>query len=252
MKEFFDKAVAKKKEYDKKKAERKGNEVDVTQSIRPAAETEIKKEDEESDVDPDLDVSDDDDTEMRKPETETPITPIDQVIGGDGLKRKREDTNGSHITKSEDDATPSKRLRSETPPPPPPPPPPPADSRLLDQSPDIDHPMEDDPAEAEYPKSQIYGFDVPAHGPIDDITPIKETLAMELDLPSPPHHPSFHIARPASEQADTSDSAPSPTLLEPLDLTPIDSESEGFDRREQSYPGLDLNGVRELEVRDGI
>lgn len=271
VKEFFDKAVAKKREYDKKKVERKGSEADATKSVRLTAEIEVDKKEEESDGDPGLDVSDDD-TEMQKPESETPVTPNDQVIGGDGLKRKREDTNGSHMAKSEDDATPSKRLRSETPPPPPPPPPPPTDSRPLDQSPDSDQPMTDNPVEADCAQSETQGFSTTTYDLPDDTTPTKPSLTMDLDPtphslhhhhPSPPppnhhhhhhhpSHPSFHIARPTSEPADTSDSAPSPSLLpEASDLTPVESEGEGFGRRELSYTGLDLKGVRELEVRDG-
>lgn len=243
MKEFFDKAVIKKREYDKKKAERKSSEADTVKPVEPSTEMEEKKEG--SDVDLGLEISDDD-VEKTKTGSETPFTPIDQITGGEGLKRKRGNADGSREAKSEDDTTPSKRLRSETPPPPPPPPPPPENSRPLDQSPDLDEQMVGNPMDAGYAQSEHHIFC--AQDLVDDNTPATETLAMELDTAPPP---SFQVARPVSDVADTSDSAPSPTLLDPSDMTPIESESERFERAEQSYTGLNLKGVQELEVRDG-
>lgn len=53
----------------------------------------------------------------------TPVTPADQLINGDRLKRKRSEDQESNGRGLDDvESTPSKRLRSETPPPPPPPP----------------------------------------------------------------------------------------------------------------------------------
>lgn len=117
VKDYFDKAVLKHREREKRKAEKKAKEGDN------AVLEEVKKE-EESDGDQDMAMSDDDDDEEeKKPKVEstTPITPMDQTLSAEGLKRKREEDE--NVKAEGEEATPSKRLKSETPPPPPPPPP---------------------------------------------------------------------------------------------------------------------------------
>lgn len=137
-KEYFDKAVAKKKEHDRKKAERKAKEGGSTESpTDPKAETPVKKEG-ESDNEDMMVMSEDEDAKL-EPKSETPFTPLEQVVNGDGLKRKREADDDFNGIKSEhDDATPNKRPRSITPPAPPPPPPPmeamPEDNAMVDDS----------------------------------------------------------------------------------------------------------------------
>ena len=125
VQDYFEKAVAKKKEHDKKKAERKPKEAQSGGPItsEPTAEVKEGEKLENSDGDQDMATSDDEDTK-RKQETATPITPLDQLLNAEGLKRKRGgDDDPDNIMNEDQDATPSKRLRSETPPPPPPPPP---------------------------------------------------------------------------------------------------------------------------------
>ena len=80
-------------------------------------------------------MSDDEDINTKaEQKSATPFTPVDQMMNGDGLKRKRESEEGSNGIKVEDeDATPNKRPRSTTPPAPPPPPPPPIDGELDDE-----------------------------------------------------------------------------------------------------------------------
>ena len=127
VKEYFDKAVAKKREHEKKKAERRSKEGESGTSPTPAIVAGVKKE-EESDGDQDMAMSDDDEYEKPKMESATPMTPSDQLLHAEGLKRKRVNDEDPENMKLEDhEATPSKRLKSESPPPPPPPPPPPAD-----------------------------------------------------------------------------------------------------------------------------
>lgn len=131
VKEYFDKAVAKKREHEKKKGERRGKEGESATSPTPAMIAEVKKG-EESDGDQDMAMSDDDEYEKSKLESATPMTPSDQLLQAEGLKRKRFNEEDNDSFKFEDnEATPSKRLKSESPPsppspPPPPPPPPPA------------------------------------------------------------------------------------------------------------------------------
>ncbi|KAL9014842.1 MAG: hypothetical protein Q9173_000509 [Seirophora scorigena] len=127
VKEFFDKAVLRKKQRDAKEAEKtkkvgasaKSNTLEAKMNGRP---------DEGSDDDEKMELSDDE-PEQPALGTETPtvaatpVTPADQLINGDRLKRKRSEegeSTGGGLDYVE--STPSKRLRSETPPPPPPPP----------------------------------------------------------------------------------------------------------------------------------
>ena len=119
--DYFEKAVVKKKEHDRKKAERKAKEVGLGGPLALTTATRVKKEEEdESDGEHDVAMSDDEDAKMKR-ESATPITPLDPQLNAEGLKRKREEDGPDDMKR--DDATPSKRLRSETPPPPPPPPP---------------------------------------------------------------------------------------------------------------------------------
>ncbi|KAI4126217.1 MAG: hypothetical protein LQ347_005063, partial [Umbilicaria vellea] len=102
VKEFFDKAVAKRREHDKKKAERQVKEGGLAESPTAVPDSVVK---EESDDDQGMDLSDDEGKE--KQASTTPVTPMDQIANGDGLKRKREYEEGHNGVKPEDaDATP--------------------------------------------------------------------------------------------------------------------------------------------------
>jgi [histone H3]-lysine36 N-trimethyltransferase len=132
VKEFFDKAVAKKAEHDRKKAEKQKkaeagiySTKDIVVNGAPDtgldSETQVKVE--ESD---DMDMSDEENEQVIP---SGPVTPILDTPSDEGLKRKREDLAESFdSTPSE---TPSKRFKDEdveaVPSPPPPPPPPPAE-----------------------------------------------------------------------------------------------------------------------------
>lgn len=90
-----------------------------------------------------MDLSDDE-VEQLEPglatpiQSATPVTPADQLINGERLKRKRGEEEGSNSERLDDlESTPSKRLRSETPPPPPAPP---VESNVVTATPvDIQH-----------------------------------------------------------------------------------------------------------------
>ena len=125
VKDYFTKAVAKKDDFDKKKAEKDAKAGSIAESPLPVTEPDMKI-DGESDGDQGMDMSDDE-AEESKIES-TPITPVDQMINGDGLKRKRLEGEVLDAVSGEGHATPTKRLRSTTPPPPPPPPPPEEDA----------------------------------------------------------------------------------------------------------------------------
>ena len=113
VKEYFDKAVAKKREHEKKKAERKNKEEgELAAASTSAMVAEVKKEEEEeSDGDQDMAMSDDDECEKPKLESATPVTPSDQLLQAEGLKRKRfNDEDPDSIMLEDNEETPSKRL----------------------------------------------------------------------------------------------------------------------------------------------
>ena len=125
VKDFFDKVVAQKRAHDKKKEElraKRKKEGQAVESPPPVTATDTKKED-LSDGEPEL--SEDEGGDKAKLESPVPITPADPLLNGDGgLKRKRDPDNGTYeMGEAADEATPTKRQKSETPPPPPPPPP---------------------------------------------------------------------------------------------------------------------------------
>ena len=134
VKEFFDKVVAKRKAHEERKAEKKAlAEGSAEVKSESSGGIDVKKE-EKSDMEDGMQTSDDDGADIKKkPKSVTPTTPFDQLMNGDGLKRKRESEEGEDRFKLDDEeATPSKRARSDSPPTPPPPPPPPAEDMLGD------------------------------------------------------------------------------------------------------------------------
>ncbi|CAL8582085.1 histone methyltransferase set2 [Xanthoria parietina] len=125
--EFFEKAVLRKKERDEKDAAKRKNEGLPSKPLNVNVDGDAKQ-DEASDDEHGMDMSDD---EHEKPEPEmvtpitsaTPVTPADQLVNGDRLKRKRDGEEGSNgVGANDTESTPKKQLRSQTPPPPPPPP----------------------------------------------------------------------------------------------------------------------------------
>ena len=108
-KEFFDKAVAKHRAYERRKTEQQSKGADSKPDVEDEA----------------LDVKMSDDEDYRAPaqDEETPTTMTDELQGN--LKRKREDEPSTGDGNTTEYTTPSssKRQRSSTPPPPPPPPP---------------------------------------------------------------------------------------------------------------------------------
>lgn len=243
VKEYFDKAVVKKRAYEQKKAERQEKIADPP-ALHISEGLEAKKE-HESDEELDIGLSDDEGG-RGKQDSGTPITPLDQPFNVDGLKRKRESPDAPGSDKTEDEpATPSKRLRSETPPPPPPPPPPPADCELVN----LDEPMTDDILESDQPSlanasDQKANLNVMDHSPRAEVSPASEADLLSPDL-------AFKLARPFMDLAETSDSARSSTIFDASNVTPNESDGDSTEKPEQSYVGFDLLAVQELGVQDG-
>ena len=253
VKEYFDKAVAKKLEHDKKKAEHREKGGATAASPTPPIEPMVKKEADESDGEQGMEMSDDD-PEKEKDNVATPATPIDQMTNGEGLKRKRGDSNDSNgINADNDEATPSKRPRSETPPPPPPPPPPPADGGPLDETTasnlatPVDEMMMDKVGDGEYNNLELAMDSV---SPQDDQSPMKDSSMDGAD----PQQPlaSFQVAQSReSILTDVSDNAPSPSLVNASDMTPMESDNERDGERDRSFAGVTLERVQQLQVQDG-
>jgi [histone H3]-lysine36 N-trimethyltransferase len=146
VKDFFDKAVAKKAAHDRMKAHKKhdfaikGNSAKESSNgtssttIEADANNTIKVEEPD-----DMDLSDDGE-ETGHPVTSVPATPSLDTPSDEGLKRKRDDLGESFdSTPSE---TPIKRVKEEDmeglPSPPPPPPPPPAEDMIMQMDEDAE------------------------------------------------------------------------------------------------------------------
>lgn len=248
VKEYFDKAVVKKRAYDQKKAGRQDKTADPPALHRPEGLGAVK---EEHDSDEELDIGlSDDEGGRAKPDSGSPTTPLDQPLNGDGLKRKRgtPDVPGSDQTEDEP-ATPSKRLRSETPPPPPPPPPPPADGRLVNLGTPSDELMTDDVLECNRsnlvnPSERKANIDVMNDAPRAEVSPASEADLLSPDL-------AFKLTRPFMDLTETSDSARSSTIFDASNVTPNESDGDSTEKPEQSYAGLNLLAVQKLEVHEG-
>ena len=127
VKDYFEKVVAQKKAHEKKKAERRALQESKVGALKSGPATSLTKDprlEEHQETEQGIELSDEERNDC-KPGSATPSTPAGQGAYGDGLKRKRVDDHEMEGTPFEEQFTPTKRLKSETPPPPPPPPPPP-------------------------------------------------------------------------------------------------------------------------------
>ncbi|KAI9677517.1 MAG: histone methyltransferase set2 [Caeruleum heppii] len=135
VKEYFDKAVAKKRAHEKKKAEKSSQQNGIVESPSLPTAAVPGNASPGSDDDQAMAMSDvePDDEDVVVPSLRSPE--IDES-NGDVLKRKRDAEGHDGADPEGFDGTPSKRARSASPPiPPPPPPPPPAGSPLEDEDP---------------------------------------------------------------------------------------------------------------------
>jgi [histone H3]-lysine36 N-trimethyltransferase len=138
VKEFFDKAVAKKAAHDKLKGNK--NQDSATNGNDKETPNGTSSTIVEADADSSLKIEEPDDVDLSDDEEETgqavasvPVTPSLDTPSDEGLKRKREDLGDSFdSTPSE---TPIKRIKEEDmeglPSPPPPPPPPPTEDMVM-------------------------------------------------------------------------------------------------------------------------
>ena len=228
VKEYFDKAVAKKREHEKKRTERRSKEGESAVSPTPAIVADVKKEEEESDGDQDMAMSDDDEDEKPKPESATPVTPLDQLLQAEGLKRKRANDEDPDSIKLEDnEATPSKRLKSESPPPPPPPPP--ADGTPPDSIFFSNEGTDD-----------VNGQSYEANTPLGDTESMGESPENNGD--ALPHVSTSHdTARVAKDDVDISSNAHT-----------SDIPSDEYDKRGRLFGGNGRRHLHDIEVHGGV
>lgn len=236
VKEFFDKAVAKRREHDKKKAERQAKEGGLAESLTAVPESGFKKE-EESDGDQGMELSDDEG--KGKQASTTPVTPVDQITNGDGLKRKREDEEGPNGVKPEDaDGTPSKRPRSATPPPPPPPPPPAEGLH-------VDHATADEMAGYHDEDRSVDSFGVLG-------TPVQDEFMEDVDPPpAPPPPATVHPVHLDQDGTEIFDKVHSQTKFA-TSLT-LGSADDGLDAAVHGgYDVMNTKPLHRLEVQNGV
>lgn len=237
VKDFFEKAVTRKKERDEKETKKQVNGGLAGASGGVDAST-TAKQDEESDGDQRMDLSDDE-AENAEPEAvtpnvpTTPATPANQLINGDRLKRKREGVEENNGDLVEDvESTPSKRLRSETPPPPPPPP---VDSDVVATS---------SSGFSNIPATTVDADTSEQHGMGDE-------AAHQSDLPRPP--PTSYIDYTEDDQSRAiHQSNRLATMFDGMKRnSPSDGDGTDTDRGNGPIDGLGIRQMRELEVHHG-
>jgi len=235
VQDYFEKAVAKKREHEKKKAERKAKDIESGVPAASVPSPDVKKDD-ESDVDQDMAMSDDEEEKVNQ-DSKTPVTPLDQLLIVEGLKRKRDEDNDPNSTKKEDDsATPSKRTKPETPLPPPPPPIPgniPEDPSILSNEP------LDDELSTEYPSGSY-------RSPLDNDDAMQESPAESGPPPPPP--PVSNATKVVRRDANISGHAQSPDT--PV-MTSPDNEDENVENDNQHFSNHRHGQPPEVQVHGG-
>ncbi|KAL9602575.1 MAG: hypothetical protein Q9219_001719 [cf. Caloplaca sp. 3 TL-2023] len=226
VKEFFEKAVVRKKERDVREANKGKKEGLPAAPLTMEADSAAKHD--ESDADQKMDPSDD---EAERAAADvvtpgnwaTPVTPAEHLINGDGLKRKREDEeerNDDGVFEAE--STPSKRVKSETPPPPPPPPPPSSEEIT---SGNVHH------GDLQRSLNGLHSEATTQHGLATD----HETLES-----SPAPAPCLALAYTGNERYETSDTGASPELSHSASATPSEGDEVATSKHNLSVHGLGI------------
>lgn len=228
VQDYFEKAVAKKKEHDKKKADRKAHEADFGVPATIANTSEAK--DDDSDGAQDMAMSEDED-EKAKQDLKTPITPLDNLLIAEGLKRKRESDALPDTVKQEDEeSTPSKRFKSETPPPPPPPPP--GNDNILDND--------------ELNEKTMQTPSIPYDSPKEEFGLTGEPLGDDGYHPPPPP--------PPNRETNDTNGVGGPHIQDSDDARDIAMDDDEFEHptdHERHFSGHQREHFRELQVSGG-
>lgn len=242
VKEYFDKAAAKRRDHEKRKTEQKGKGGDVSK-ISHDGDQDMKRED-ESDGEAGIDITDDE-IEKDRQRSETPRTPKHQLVNGELLKRKRDGSSG--IKDEDPDATPNKRFKSETPPPPPPPPPPPSNEKVPDESTLSDMLLEESGNADNYQDSPEVSCNTHRHYLSNDPRSQSNSPLMDIDLAPPPS--TFSRTRTLSKHTDQPKNIQQSPLIFGTALSVV--EAERVDQ-ERGYAGMEFEHVQRLQVRNGV
>lgn len=243
VKEYFDKAAAKRRDHERRKTEQREKGGDVSK-LSQEGDHDMKKED-DSDGEAGIDITDDE-IEKDRQRSDTPGTPKHQLVNGELLKRKRDGSSGS---KDEDpDATPNKRFKSETPPPPPPPPPPPSNEKVPEESTLSDMLLEESGNADNYQDSPEASCNAHGHYLSNNPRSQSNSPLMEIDL-APPLS-TFSRARAMSKHTDQAKNMQQSPLIFGTALSVV--EGERVVDQERGYAGMEFEHVQRLQVRNGV
>lgn len=242
VKEYFDKAAAKRRDHERRKTEQKEKGGDASKPSQEG-DHDMKKED-DSDEEAVIDITDDE-IEKDRQRSDTPGTPKHQLANGEPLKRKRDGSSG---LKDEDpDATPNKRFKSETPPPPPPPPPPPSNEKVPEESTLSDMLLEESGNADNYQDSPEASCNAHGHYLSNNPRSQSNSPLMEIDLAPPLSN--FSRARAISKHTDQPKHMQQSPLIFGTALSVV--EGERVDQ-ERGYAGMEFEHVQRLQVRNGV
>lgn len=181
VKEFMDKAVAKKVARDKERAARAERKKAAGQDASPEVATpKPETHDDRDDSGEEMDMSDDD-------EPASIISPT----GSSELKRKREEDS---LVLGNDDQSSPKKFRTDTPPAPPPPPPPPAEDMPTDM--DADEFGTNDGSESVHTESGEAAATSSAFGKTGQPSELAHDRVKQTDEMMNGHHSPMQLATP--------------------------------------------------------
>ncbi|KAL6712777.1 histone methyltransferase set2 [Lecanora helva] len=240
VQEYFEKAVAKKKTHDKQKAECKAKEEAVASQTTPPA-LELRADDHNRNRYDKMATSDDE-NDAPNVDSASPTTPLDHSLISEGLKRKREPIGDLDMSDQEgEDATPNKRMKSESPPIQPPPPP-----AAEPSSTSVDQLEEDETS----------------WGPKQDLTADTDSFAndesVDDDNRPPPPPPPLESPGPRTETSgqtfaantdfDITEDGQNANLIDSPQMEIADDEDERVPEVGQHFPGRGRRVLPEVQV----
>ena len=105
---------------------------------------------------------------------------------------------------------------------------------------------------SESPRDYLFKHAFNSIAPVDGETPLEDAMMDDADEVQAQAPVAFDLIQSRDSVAtDISDTAPSPSLLNASDLTPMESDSEREGDRGRSFTGASLHRVQQLQVHDG-
>lgn len=250
VKDYFEKVVAQKKAHEKKKTERRAlqeSKVGASKTLPTTLVTTDLKPEKHQDPEQGMEMSDEEQNGSKRGSA-TPDTPAGQGTYGDGLKRKRIDDHQMEGTPVEEQSTPTKRLKSETPPPPPPPPPPAGDTPQ--QS-----PFEGENAPHSLARLKLQNYKAPEFINGAELANSEPESPADKDSIPPPPPDSRHRGLAVGEFQDIDDDLANVTMEQSPDPAPTrpstDFRHEGDEGQGGTFDLQHLSGAPKLPVGGG-